>query len=48
MNFVIRFAQDIRDGLLVPLRACVTHASLLRMLVKRDLVNRTSGTMLGK
>lgn len=40
--------SDLRDGLLVPLRACVSHASLLRMLVKRDLVNRTSGTLLGK
>lgn len=41
-------SRDLRDALRVPLRACLTHASLLRMLVKRDLVNRTSGTLLGK
>jgi lipopolysaccharide transport system permease protein len=40
--------RNLRDGLLVPLRACRNHASLLRMLVKRDLVSRTSGTLLGK
>ena len=42
------FARNLRDGLLVPLRACITHASLLQMLVRRDLIGRTSGTLLGK
>jgi lipopolysaccharide transport system permease protein len=40
--------RNLRDSLLVPLRACRNHASLLGMLVKRDLVSRTSGTLLGK
>jgi lipopolysaccharide transport system permease protein len=40
--------RNLRDGLLVPLRACVRHASLLHMLVRRDLIGRTSGTLLGK
>lgn len=40
--------RNLRDALLVPLRACANHASLLHMLVKRDLVARTSGTLLGK
>lgn len=40
--------RNLRDALLVPLRACKDHASLLQMLVRRDLVNRTSGTLLGK
>ncbi len=48
MSFLVRVGRDLRDGVLVPLRACVVHASLLRMLVRRDLVSRTSGTLLGK
>lgn len=42
------FIRNLRDGVLVPLRACINHASLLHMLVRRDLVARTSGTLLGK
>ncbi len=48
MRFLLRFCRDLRDAVRVPLCACVTHASLLQMLVKRELVNRTSGTLLGK
>jgi lipopolysaccharide transport system permease protein len=40
--------RNLRDGLLVPLRACFKHASLLQMLIRRDLISRTSGTLLGK
>jgi lipopolysaccharide transport system permease protein len=40
--------HDLRDSLFVPLRACVRHASLLQMLIRRDVVARTSGTLLGK
>ncbi|MEY4640705.1 MAG: putative efflux ABC-transporter, permease protein [Pseudomonadota bacterium] len=40
--------RDLRDSVLVPFNACVKHASLLRMLIRRDLVARTSGTLLGK
>jgi lipopolysaccharide transport system permease protein len=47
-RFFLRLGRDLRDGLLAPLRACVNHASLLGMLVRRDLVSRTSGTLLGK
>lgn len=45
---IVSLGRNVRDCLLVPLRACRNHASLLRMLVKRDLVSRTSGTLLGK
>lgn len=45
---VMSLGRNLRDGMLVPLRACFRHASLLRMLVRRDLVGRTSGTLLGK
>lgn len=45
---LVRIIRNLRDGVAVPLRACIDHASLLRMLVRRDLVARTSGTLLGK
>jgi lipopolysaccharide transport system permease protein len=45
---IVSLGKNLRDSLLVPLRACTSHASLLGMLVKRDLVSRTSGTLLGK
>ncbi|MDY6982651.1 MAG: ABC transporter permease [Pseudomonadota bacterium] len=45
---LVRLLRNLRDGVAVPLRACINHASLLRMLVRRDLVARTSGTVLGK
>jgi lipopolysaccharide transport system permease protein len=35
-------------GVFFPLQACIRHASLLNMLVKREMVVRTSGTLLGK
>jgi lipopolysaccharide transport system permease protein len=44
----MRVIRDLRDSLVVPLHACVRHASLLRMLIRRDIVARTSGTLLGK
>lgn len=45
---LLSLTRDLRDALAVPLRACARHSSLLRMLVQRDLVARTSGTLLGK
>jgi lipopolysaccharide transport system permease protein len=48
VTFLTSLGRNLIDGLLVPLRACRDHASLLWMLVRRDLVSRTSGTLLGK
>lgn len=45
---LVSWFHNIGQGLAVPVRSCVTHASLLRMLVKRDIINRSSGTFLGK
>jgi lipopolysaccharide transport system permease protein len=45
---LVSWIHNTGQGLVVPVRACFTHASLLRMLVKRDVVNRSSGTFLGK
>jgi lipopolysaccharide transport system permease protein len=35
-------------GVFMPFRSCISHRSLLGMLVKRDMIVRTSGTLLGK
>jgi lipopolysaccharide transport system permease protein len=48
MSIVAQFGRDLRDALLQPPLACREHAGLLRMLVKREVVNRSSGTVLGK
>jgi len=48
VNFVQGYARNIWSGFLTPYRSVFSHWSLYRILVKRDIVNRTSGTMLGK
>jgi lipopolysaccharide transport system permease protein len=40
--------SGLLGGVYMPFRACIKHASLLQMLIKRELVVRTSGTLLGK
>jgi lipopolysaccharide transport system permease protein len=45
---ITSLGANLRDSLLVPLRACRNHASLLVMLIRRDVVSRTSGTLLGR
>lgn len=42
------YLRNVVDGIKVPFRSSIAHASLLRMLLKREVVNRTSGTLLGK
>lgn len=45
---LVSWFHNIGQGVAVPVRSSFTHASLLRLLVKRDIVNRSSGTFLGK
>jgi len=42
------YVRNTVAGAWVPLRAGFEHASLLRMLLRRELVSRTSGTLLGR
>lgn len=48
MSFVQGYARNIWFGILTPYRSVARNWSLYRILLKRDLVNRTSGTLLGK
>ena len=48
MNVVLGYSRNILQGLLTPYGSVLKHWALFRMLVKRDLLNRTSGTILGK
>lgn len=41
------FFRNVYQGLTVPLFSGLRHRDLLRMLLRRDVVNRTSGTVLG-
>ena len=41
------YFRNTGQGLLTPLSALHRHSSLLWVLIKRDITNRTSGTMLG-
>jgi lipopolysaccharide transport system permease protein len=41
------FARNVYQGLAVPLISSFRHRDLLRMLLRREVVNRTSGTFLG-
>jgi lipopolysaccharide transport system permease protein len=41
------FARNVYQGLAVPLISSIRHRDLLRMLLRREMVNRTSGTFLG-
>jgi lipopolysaccharide transport system permease protein len=48
MNPLRRFAMLYAEALWLPVTALRGHAALLRMLVQREIVNRTSGTLLGR
>lgn len=48
MNVAIRLGRLWWDSVSVPLGAAVQHRALLRMLLQREVVARTSGTLLGK
>lgn len=48
MNNISSIFSGLLGGVFVPFWACIKHASLLNMLVKREMVVRTSGTLLGK
>jgi lipopolysaccharide transport system permease protein len=48
VNFLLSFVHNLYAALAIPLRLSISNASLLRMLVRRDLVNRSSGTLLGR
>ncbi len=47
MSFIKRFLINTVAGLCGPFRAAYTHRSLLRLLIRRDIAIRTSGTVLG-
>jgi lipopolysaccharide transport system permease protein len=42
-----RFARNAVAGLVEPFKILFTQRALLRLLIKRDIVNRTAGTLLG-
>jgi len=42
------YFRNTMNGVWMPARAAFVHASLLHMLLRRDLVTRTSGTLLGR
>lgn len=48
MNFLARYFSNLHAALAIPAQLSLANASLLRMLVRRDLVNRSSGTLLGR
>lgn len=48
MNAISRTVRLYSDSVSVPLFAAARHHSLMRMLVQRELANRTSGTFLGR
>lgn len=48
MNAIQGYARNIFLGLKTPYSAVARNWSLFRMLVRRDLISRTSGTVLGK
>ena len=48
MSFVQGYVRNIYQGFLMPGLSVFRHWSLFTLLVRRDLVNRTSGTVLGK
>ena len=41
------YLRNTGQGLRAPFHSAAVHASLLGVLIRRDLANRTSGTMLG-
>lgn len=48
MNFIQGYARNSLRGFVTPCKSVLANWSLFSILVKRDLVNRTSGTVLGK
>ena len=48
MNYFQAYIRNIIAGLLTPCKSVLKNRSLFSILVKRDIVNRTSGTVLGK
>lgn len=48
MNFLSRYFSNLFAALAIPARLARENASLLRMLVQRDFVNRSSGTVFGR
>ena len=46
-NFIKRYGKATSAGLIGPFQAAYTHRYLLYLLIKRDVINRTAGTLLG-
>ncbi len=46
-NLPQRFARNAVAGLIEPFKILFTQRTLLRLLIRRDIVNRTAGTLLG-
>ncbi len=46
-NLPQRFVRNAVAGLVEPFKILFTQRTLLRLLIKRDIVNRTAGTLLG-
>jgi len=47
LRFVLRYCHHIFGGLFIPFVLSYRHRGLLRMLLRREVATRTSGTMLG-
>lgn len=48
MNIVRRYFHNLYAALAIPWQMSRQHAELLKLLIKRDLLQRSSGTLLGK
>jgi lipopolysaccharide transport system permease protein len=48
VNFLFRYTSNLHAALAIPARLSRDHAGLLNMLVRRDFVNRSSGTVFGR
>lgn len=48
MNIVQSYARNVFHGVVTPFNSVLQNWSLYWMLVRRDIINRTSGTILGK
>ena len=46
-NFIKRYGKATGAGLIGPCQAAYAHRYLLYLLIKRDVINRTAGTLLG-
>lgn len=47
MNFVLRYCRNVLSGLVTPFALSFRYRGLLRMLLRREIATRTSGTILG-